>query len=675
MLFYLFVVLCILSIFLYYKSLTCLVVLFLFLIITIKRLALKKTLILLIISVNFLLLHFTYYKKPQINNNSYIYEVKEEKEKYLIIKKDESYFFVYKNSLIVKVGDKIITKSNLINIENTYNDFYNYLNKQRIYYQLEKNDYLLYEESYSLSNIIINKIFKNRNDKTVSNLNLILFNKKDVDNKLLFNNFSLLSCTYLISISGYQITLLFKLLEKLLFRVKKQKNLISSFIVGFYISVLNFSVSSYRAFIYYIFKKILKIINFDISKVELLAAIGIVFLFINPSYIFNMGFVYSFIFSMSIEIFSLIDYKNHGLKKQLQTYFLMFLLSLPFVLYNSYELNLFSFIGIILLVKPVSYLFVFSLITLFLPKFDLIYNLIVNGFYKFSDLIINKSVTLVFGKPSFVFMIIYYFILIMYFISKENKYSYNKNKYFIYLILVLSVQYCLPYLNFSERVTFVNIGQGDCAVLFIPNSKDVVLIDAGGARFKDNAKDIIIPYLKSKGIKAIDKIIASHDDFDHDGAIPSLIENFKVKKIIDDPLTDKVKIGNKEFINLNVNDEGGNDGSIVLYGEYLNKMFLFTGDISSRIEKSIISRYPSLKVDILKVAHHGSNTSSDEDFILAIKPQWAIISVGKNNYGHPSNKVIQTFINNKVKYLRTDQNNHIELSNDIFIGFYLKFYK
>ena len=216
-------------------------------------------------------------------------------------------------------------------------------------------------------------------------------------------------------------------------------------------------------------------------------------------------------------------------------------------------------------------------------------------------------------------------------------------------ILMCIFQYNIPNIDVREVVYFIDVGQGDCAILKIKNSKKVVIIDTGGSRYRDIANEVIIPFLKEKGINEVEKIIISHDDFDHNGSKEELINNFNVLEVIEDSSIKEISIGDKKFINLNINENRDNDGSMVLYGEYGGLKYLFTGDISSEVERKIISENINLNVDILKVSHHGAKESSSEEFLKSINGKIAFIGVGKNNnYGHPSNEVISRL--NKYGY-------------------------
>ena len=425
----------------------------------------------------------------------------------------------------------------------------------------------------------------------------------------------------------------------------------------FYLFLLDFSVSSYRAFLCNIFKKINKKLGFDLNNLDIVSLIGIVFIFINPGVMFSFGFIFSFLSSFALEIFRL--YSKNGAVLG----FYVYLINIPLILFNYYELNVLTLGLSIIMSYPISFLYIFSLIYLFFDKFYLVYKLIINAMLKCFNFFGSFSLSLIFGRPSYVFLIVYYFLLLCFFLCKEKK---SKLKY-MYLFLVfacLSYQYFKPCLNSYEQFYFINVGQGDCMVFTIPNSKSVVLLDTGGNKYRDIATKEIIPFLKSKGVNKIEKIVISHDDFDHNGSLDSLVNNFKVEEVID-YYVKSVTIGDRVFANLNNNIGRDNDGSLVLYGNYGGYDLLLMGDASIDVEKDIMKNVSN--VDILKVGHHGSNTSSNEEFLSKVKGDVAVISVGKNNnYGHPHDEVINRL--NKYGYviLRTDQNNDIGFLKNIF---------
>ena len=226
----------------------------------------------------------------------------------------------------------------------------------------------------------------------------------------------------------------------------------------------------------------------------------------------------------------------------------------------------------------------------------------------------------------------------------------------------------------------IDIGQGDSILIKYPYNQGNILIDTGKNDY--TMTNGIIPYLKSVGIRKIDYLIITHGDFDHMGEAINLVNNFKVEKVTFNcgsyndlekeliKVLDKKKIPyyscikelnieNNKLYFLNNKDYGNeNDNSSVIYTELNNHKFLFMGDAGVEVEKYLLEKYNLQDIDILKVGHHGSKTSSSKEFINEINPKYSIISVGKNNrYGHPNKEVLENLDDSKI--YRTDQDGSI----------------
>ena len=194
--------------------------------------------------------------------------------------------------------------------------------------------------------------------------------------------------------------------------------------------------------------------------------------------------------------------------------------------------------------------------------------------------------------------------------------------------------------------------------------------------------DSIIKYIKSIGYDSIETLVISHGDFDHMGEAINLVNNFKVEKVIFNcgeynnleqeliKVLDKKKIpyyscikelnidSNKLYFLQTKEYDNENDNSNVIYTELNGYKFIFMGDASTITEKEILNKYNLPDIDVLKAGHHGSKTSSSEEFINKINPKYSIISVGKKNrYGHPNNEVLSVL--EKSKIYRTDQDGSI----------------
>lgn len=233
--------------------------------------------------------------------------------------------------------------------------------------------------------------------------------------------------------------------------------------------------------------------------------------------------------------------------------------------------------------------------------------------------------------PQFVFI----FVFIVVYIQCLKHFKW---KYMILFLIPFIEVFCNPFF----QVYTLNIGQGDCSVIVEPFYKSVVMIDCGQSLYRDNVERIIFPFLENKNIHTIDTLILTHDDFDHSGGYDRLKEKVKIKQVIKNS-KDKVNVEYPFYLLLQermAKDE--NDSSIISYFTYDHLNYLFMGDASKEIEKQLMDAY-DLKADVIKIGHHGSNTSSDAAFLDSLDCKIALISAGyKNKYDHPSTETLTT---------------------------------
>lgn len=329
-------------------------------------------------------------------------------------------------------------------------------------------------------------------------------------------------------------------------------------------------------------------------------------------------------------------------------------------------------------------------------------------------------------KPNFIFLVVYY-VLIFFIIYKVNKNTVINFLHFfrlksgkksmklrikelkkakviiIFTIFILLFQTTTNIVNKKLEIYFLDVGQGDCTVIKTIDNKFIV-IDAGEGKESgyDYGKNVLFPFLINKGAKKIDFLFISHFDSDHIGGIFSIIEEISIGEVFiskqkenSKNLEEFLKIARKKAIKINLVNQGDrinfeenlymdilwpkdelqilenpiNNNSIVSKLVYKNFSILFTGDIEEIAEKEILNTYKNnldiLNATILKVAHHGSKTSSSLEFLKEVKPKYALIGVGKNNkFGHPSSSVIQNLTENKVRIYRTDETGEITITVD-----------
>ncbi|WP_245809663.1 MBL fold metallo-hydrolase [Cohnella massiliensis] len=234
------------------------------------------------------------------------------------------------------------------------------------------------------------------------------------------------------------------------------------------------------------------------------------------------------------------------------------------------------------------------------------------------------------------------------------------------------------------KVHFIDVGQGASQLLIGPTGK-TMLIDAGN----NNMEDTVVGYLKNQGISKVDILIGTHPDADHIGGLDAVIDNFDIGKIY----MPKVQSNTKTFesvllsiqkknlkvttakADLTLDWEPGievkmiapvktydddNDMSAVVHLIDGQTSFLFTGDAESKSEHDMITSGADLKSDVLLVGHHGSKSSTSQDFLDKVNPSYAVIQVGKDNsYGHPTAVVLNRLNDKGVKIFRTDEQGNI----------------
>src|SRR5215213_6027841 len=246
------------------------------------------------------------------------------------------------------------------------------------------------------------------------------------------------------------------------------------------------------------------------------------------------------------------------------------------------------------------------------------------------------------------------------------------------------------------RVDFLDVGQGDSALVTMPDGT-TLLVDAGGNTTESARRigeTVVSEYLWWRGLSEIDYVLATHADADHIDGLNDVLKNFTVRSALiagrpaDDPEfakfsqtlsqtttpTEKIEAGDViHFGDVTVSvlwpsatgEKSTNNDSIVLRIQFGERSILLTGDIEQPAERALLTSQQQLRADVIKVPHHGSKTSSTESFVVAIKPQLAIISVGRNSrFGHPHKEVVERWQSNGATVLTTGNSGTITVTTD-----------
>lgn len=613
------------------------------------------------------------------------YEVKEDKIT-IEIKAKEKLLITYKyqdkefNNL--SYGDKIKVKGTLITPskntnQNTFN-YQKYLYYKKIYYIVEATSINKIANNHNYLYTIKNTLYQKINKLKSSNYIKTLLFCDNTLSKEIKESYRINGISHLFSVSGMHInffvSIIYLYLNKITYN-KRIKYLITNIFIITYL-ILFPSSSLLRSAVMSILYSINYLLKLKIKKIDILLLTLGVSLLINPFIIYDLGYIYSYTITFFLVLSSSTLKKKNKINKIIYISLLSFLVSIPITIYNSFEINIISILLNIILVPIISIIILpLTILTYIFPILDSILYLFTNTLETISLFISKINITkIIFPKPSLLIIVLYYIIILL---------SYQNKKYFYLNIILLIIIYISPYLNSNFEVVMFEVGEADCHLIKYPYNKNTILIDTGKNEYK--IKNEVIPYLKSIGIKKIDYLIITHGDEDHIGGSITLINNFQVKNVVlnKGTFTDlekeliknlnkkkipyqinisKINLSNHTIYLLNntkYNNE--NDNSIITYFTYQKYKFLYMGDASITTEDNLLENYNLNNISILKVGHHGSNTSSSKDFISQINPSISLISVGENNiYHHPNKEVINNL--SKSRIYRTDINNMVKLT-------------
>lgn len=563
--------------------------------------------------------------------------------------------------------------------ENLFN-YKKYLNKQKIYYLIEIDKIIKEKENTSLYYKIKNKL-----EKKITNpyIKAFLIGNQDTISSEAKTSYQENGISHLFAISGMQFYLLANFLLRLLKRIniKEKTGYKIVFLILFcYLVLIEKTASIIRSILFFFIFSINKVWNLSLNKKTLIILSLSITLLINPFYITEVAFWYSYVISIGLLLFTKED--QSYLKTLLKTSSLAFFLSIPISLYYFYEINILSIIYNLFYIPFVNIiLFPASIITFLCPILEPIYNILILILEE-SSIYLSKITfcKLIFAKIPIIFYFTY--LIIIFIILKTNK-----KKWKIVLIIGLALHYTAPTYYTKDFIKIIDVSQGDSILIY--SKGHTALIDTGGKTIYDENKKstsitryITIPLLKSLGIKKLDYVFLTHGDQDHMGEIDYLYNHFKIEKIylnlgedkeIEKEVIKEIKnvekvhqeemfqIGNFTMYQLNKEWKEENTSSSVFYVSHKKLNVLLMGDATIDTENYLQKNY-KLKTDIIKIGHHGSDTSTSLSFLKTTCPRLAIISVGEDNiYNHPSKEVINRLIKEKIPFLTTIESGTITI--------------
>ena len=637
------------------------------------------------------------YTKNENIITGYIYECDRKEDKIVLkVKGKENILVNYYDDFKCELGSYIKAYGEIKKPEKNTNFYlFNYQN----YLLTKKINYIFKADKIEKINTKIPFIYQIKNylNKHIENykskpyLEALVLGKDDNIKENVIESYQTNGISHLLAISGAQITLfscgLLFILSKLF--SKNTSYLFTIMFLLFYLFITNFQSSILRAVAFFIILTINKQFELKISTLKLLIITLCTLLIINPYLIYSLGFILSFTVSFFLILFKgLINKYQNYFSKTLVISLIAFLSSAPIIINSFFKINLLSPIINLYFVPLVTFIiYPLALLTFIFKPLDNIFLNIVTIMEKASLKLSNIDIlNLSMSHINIIFFIIYYLIIIF------ILYNWQKGRnYVIVFFIILLIHHNINYLNPYSTLTMIDVGQGDSFLLKLKHNKANILIDTGGIASYDDrkpydiAKNILIPYLNAEGVNKLDYLIITHGDFDHGGMAKNLIKNFKIKHIIlnrennnlEKEIIKKfkgkitnisegiIKIENitLNFLNgLNTYDE--NKASLIIYTNIENRNILLMGDATKESENYILNTYNLPKMDILKVGHHGSKTSTSEELVKKTSPKISLISAGKNNiYGHPHQETLKKLKNSDVYITKKDGAVKINLNN------------
>lgn len=622
-----------------------------------------------------------------------------------------------------KIGDKLEFNSSLkIPEKNTNPKLFNYnlyLRSKNIKFKtfIDKVNYLGIKENIFIR---LKRNISDRIDSSLSQLSLrnrnflesMLLGKSNIMDEEDIENFRQLGLSHILAVSGLHLGIITGFLIiflSILTIDRKTINIISIIFILFYIFLIGYTPSILRAGL----AMIIYLLSINIRRysdsINNLFFISFILAIINPFTVFNLGFQLSFIATLSVLLLSkyirrIYPFANNPINNSLLGILGVQIGLFPVQIYYFNYFNFLSIIGNLIIVPIISLVLPFAFILIILNgKLSLlsysvsrIINILLDLTFKIMDFLQGFNIfEFKLASPSILVIVFYYFFLALIFKKIRIDFLPRDISRFLvfFLIILISFNIILSFNNDYLVIDFIDVDQGDSTLISYKNKN--YLIDTGGNTFKkfDIGKNIVIPYLIKSGVLSLDIVFISHFDDDHCKSLVDIMDEIKMKKLVfgyegdnnlykeivakshdknipiyflnsgdifkvDEKLNFKVYGPDKPVGNQNISD---NNLSLVLEVNYYDKSILFTGDIEEYAEDKLLEKDIG-RVDFLKVAHHGSKTSSKKELLERLRPSVGFIQVGRNNpYSHPNREVLERYEEIKTKIYRTDQSGLIKL--------------
>lgn len=625
--------------------------------------------------------------------------------KYLIYNNHFNKSLVYSSDTSFEEGDKVSYNGEVVKFKT--NSMPKLFNEKIYYNSIGVNNKLIKAKINKLSDSFLKPIFRlksnlrkiyreNLNDNAYFLSSGSILTK--IDENIIYDKMRFAGLSHILSTSGLHVAILYAFIffiVGLVFQNIKIRVILSLIIIWLYGFMLVFPPSLLRAIIMISVMEFAKLYDPTIKRVDSLKYAFIISLIFNPYYLFNVGFILSYLCVFSI--FYIAPYFRKFIKREssfleiLNVNVSIIIITLPVTIYFFNHYNLLTIIWNLIYVPIFSIYINFSFMFLFIHRIPIVgfmCKIILNNMANIIDFCLTitsfKFLAITTKSPNILSIILYYFSI---YIFVEQEYLrlrfYSKIKSlipFLMSLILLPILFVRDY----DFVRFLDVGQGDSCHIHVEGKN--FLVDSGGNILNPGSvgKYILEPYLVKNGFKNIEGAFISHFDYDHYGGFTELSQDVNINHFISDhrvnimgndniykilrklefPKRDELEIGKGYSLNFipykkDITKENNASMVFILKKDNIN-LVLFTGDIESEVEKQILKC--QIKSYILKVPHHGSKSSSTEKFLNAVNSKYSVISVGANNkYGHPNKSVLKR-LKNKGYVFRTDEDGMIELN-------------
>lgn len=495
---------------------------------------------------------------------------------------------------------------------------------------------------------------------------------------------------HILAVSGLHIGLLYSVYEKLTGGKTSTAGLvILAFLMYTYGTLTMWRPSVIRAEMMIGMKSLAKAYELRYDSLTAMSAAAILLIINNPYVVYGIGFQMSFLAIISINIITsrLPEKVPKSLSQAISV-------NLSMILYQAYVFNYISPLAV-LINLPVLYLAgiaipaAFAAFGAYALTFALGRGLMIPVLYipasSVTDMMVWLNSLLTFGcrssldvtsPPAIVPALA---IGLLLFLCSEYSGILKIRglaKKTMLILLIIAVSSCVTWVMLYEpishdEIVFVDVGQGACT--HIRAGKNNVLIDGGGKHDRNQGEKLLKPYLLKNGVKRVDLSLATHEDIDHIKGLEELAECFRANEPVTGCTAGKrYELSEDVYIETlwpleTVGAPQENENSSVFMINYRGIRVMVTGDLDTEGEKKMIEYYTyigkpyKLKADVLNVGHHGSLTSTSDELLDAVRPTIAVIQVGRNNYGHPREEVLDRLKEHKITVFRNDFNGAVGL--------------